>query len=354
MEKGLFMKLKPYNSLEEILVDSRIVSKTHNGNQPVSWMPDRFKLLLILGENYTKKIIEISNNLKYADIKKIDMFPSEFIKAAHNLQLSAKQNFKSNKQDLINAYIKLVNFSIVRRQHLIKSFEKKLINGKVTINVLTDDERQKLLFLSALLRACSEIVFFDNHTSSSDSIGLINYNNYKVLIKSFNSIVPNYVFPNDNHPILFNKINIYLFYNEFDADFDMIGNYTSVKDVNLNLKKYSIEIYPLNGFPYYININEAEKIIQNYLKILKDYSFFLKHINENEAIECVLKCLIQVNKPLLDYLNYDCEKITEESLACIIAEYGKTNYTCTSEVFQSLDYDDAIETIINPKITINA
>lgn len=348
------MKLNLYKSLDEILVDSRIVSKTHNGNQPISWMPDRFKLLLILGEAYAKKIIELSTSLEDSDIKKIDMFPSEFIKVAHNLQLSAKQNFNLNRQDLINAYVKFMNFSIIRRQHLIKLFKKRLTNRKVQIYSFTnEEEKQKVLFLSTLLRACSEIVFFDNHTSSGDSIGLIDYNGYKVLIKAFNSIVPNYVFPNDNHQILFNKINIYFFYNEFDAEFDMIGNYTTVKDINMYLRKYSIEIYPLNGAPYYININEAEKIVQNYLNILKDYSFLVKHINENEAIEYVLKCLIQVNKPLLEYFNYDFKKITQEDLSYIITEYGKTTYTCTNEVFQSLDYDNAIETIINPKITIN-
>lgn len=346
------MKLTQYNTLDEILVDSRIVSTSHNGIAPISWMPDRLKLLVILGTNLTNKIIEISKKLDENSVRTIQMFPSEYVKAAHNLQLSVKQTKYIDENDLVSAYIKLTNCSIFCRRYLLEGIQSSLNKNRIHFYSFHNEmEKKKVLYLSTILRACCETVYYDNHTSAGDVLGPLEFENGKILIKTFNSIVSDYIFPNSTFEPLFKKINIYMFYQKFDAEFDMIGNYTSSYDVNKYLTHYCIEVIPINGTPFFIDAAQADFITKKYIEVLKEYTLKIEHQSYSEMIEHVLRCIIQVYKPILSYYN-EPYTLSRGMIQDVIEEYNKDCFFSTERIFNTFSYEDALETIINPKIKI--
>lgn len=340
------MRILPYDNIEEIIADSRYVTNNHDGTCPISWMPDRLKILGIMGHEFAAPIVEFCKN-SAINVANIDMFPAEFIKAAHNFQMSLKQSYSRNNNEICEIYKQLVNLGIEKRQLLTKQFYNLIKNGNIHISKIRNEgEKKQLLYLASLLRASSEILYFDNHTTCGD-LFKIHLGN-EIIVKSYKNIMTDYMYPNEQGSLPIKEINLFMAYSEFPANFDMIGNYISNVDVNLNLYGYCIEVISPNGEKKYISVDESKEIIIILSDLIAKYSDKYRYLERDVAIEFIVKCLYQVNKPLFDSVSWMYD-YTNQLLENVISNYNNSNYLTTVDIFQRFCYNDAVEIIIDPR-----
>ncbi len=341
------MRVEQYQSLNDILEDSRRVTQSHdNSGIPLKEIPDRLKILGILANQYYEPILSICDRIQISDIRAIDIMPSEFIKAAHNLQLSYKYK-QTVSEDLIeSAYIKLVNCGIEKRKIITEHLNEHLVEKDcIFFQFKNINEKKKVLYFVNLLRACSEILYFDNHTTVCDNIYSM-ITGCPIIFKIHKNLFTDYMYKcvSITAP---DRFNIYLKYKKFNVEFDMIGNYSSTDNLFDELIGWRVEVDSLEERKV-LAFDEMDEYIERYELILKDFHCKYASLPQSESLRLVLKCLYQVNMPIFEYfgIKYDFD---ETMLSKVVQNYSDTSLLSTEDIFKRYSYHQAIEYIINPK-----
>lgn len=342
------MRIEHYQSINDILKDSRYVTQSHdNSGIPLKGIPDRLKILGILADQFYEPILSICDKIHFSDIEAIDIMPSELIKAAHNLQLSYKYK-QTVSEDLIeSAYIKLVNCGIEKRKIITEHLNEHLAEKDCKFfQFKTNYEKKKVLYFVNLLRACSEILYFDNHTTVCDNVYSMT-TGCPIIIKMHKNLFSDYMYKCASLTAP-NRFNIYLLYKKFNVKFDMIGNYSSTENLFDELTGWRVEVDPLIANKA-LTLDEMDEYIVRYELILKDYLCKYTSLPQSESLRLVLMCLYQVNMPIFEYfgIKYDFD---ETMLSKVVQNYSDSSFLLSTEdIFKRYSYPQAIEYIINPK-----
>ncbi len=347
MELEKYMKLEPYENLEQILIDSRYTTINHSDSDVVDNMPDRLKILGILGEDYCRSVYNVLNQIKESDIMKAKIYPSECIKVAHNFQMAIKQNHIINPDETAKIFLKTINLAIKKRAVLTDAYISKYNNNVFHITKLTSDhEKKQIAKLTTLFRACSEILYFDNHTTCGDIFTFDDVDK-TIIIRNYNNLFSPYIYEDEVFPI--KEIHIISVYNKLDLKFDMVGNYSSIIDINNQLCGYCIEIIDEYGNSKNLFLDAVVCIVKNLERIIKEYTQKYQSIRFEKKIELLIKCLCLVNQPLFDVSGVKFD-LTKEIIKKVIKNYDSIGIYSTQDVLLQYPFEDAVEMIINPTI----
>ena len=340
------MRIEPYNSLDEIVTDAQGTTQAHDGNViPISGIPDRLKILVILADKFYEPVLSICEKIRDSDVEKIDMLPSEFIKAANNLQRSYKFKQTVNKDVIVSNYIKLVNLGIKKRKYIVDKANDYIQNNEQDFTEFQNTvEKKRVIYFADLLRACSEVLYFDNHTTVCDNIDL-RLPDTHYICKLHKDLFSEYMYK--NCPFATHEgFNIYLGYCNFNLEFDMIGNYSSNQNPINNLKKWHVEVVTPKGKKN-ISGEDLEIYIQRYEKILKEYVRTYSSLGEIELLRLVLRSIYQVNVPIFDYFGVDYD-YDEAMLNLVVQNYSDPRLLSSEKIFKHFPHSQALEYIFNP------
>lgn len=292
------MRLNDFDSVDE-LVEIGIIEFEKRAHAPsIRWIPSRQKIYSSQCIKYSRLLVDILEEISFDNIIKSKINPSQFIKSAQDYQLAARIS-KSNKDIIINNFLKIANIGMQLKRYYYWSFSEK---AKHMNYICDQDYLSQIDQLNGLLRAFSETIYFDDHTVSGEFYGDITVRDNPVVVRAYNRLCPkDYLQCLEDFNI--DTIETFCVYDDANMDFDCLGNITYTESKRPSIISATVQYVSTNGIIHCVDTsNDLKYLINTIEDQLKKVFMFFESMDFFTKQKTLLSSSFYAFKPLLDVM----------------------------------------------------
>ncbi len=347
------MRLEKFNNVDEVMEYAIKVFMYHAGQSPMNWTPSRQNVYYSLNNTFPKKIMAACDCLPKLgeDNLLLEINPSQYIKATHSFQVSAKTS-DIDVNEIVKYFMILVNYGTSLRRY---NFQDIIANENYLNFIKLTDKvtKQKVAILNASLRAFSETLYCDDHAVGGDMYGP-HYIDGKgtLIVRKYNRLRPIEIYPS-LCDLKIKAINTYCIYKDVNIDIDFIGNMICENSMVDSLLYFCIEIVDTDNNSNYIdeqNIDTINLLLEKWLfKIITEY----KQMTDEEKKLLVLTCAYYTFKPMFENAKIDWCPTKDEIEIYLNFNKNKTKYGESENIVHCKNKDEVlsiVKDIVDPRI----